>query len=107
MATISDAYINALLADATYALNQNTARAADPAMTSWALSNALLSQHLSGSDTAAMGGDLAYRYARAGGLSEISFTPAVGILSAAGFGTSAQTLQALATLQDSSARLSA
>jgi Ca2+-binding RTX toxin-like protein len=85
----------------------DTARAADPAMTSWALSNALLSEHLSGSDTAAIGGDLAYRYGRVGGLSEISFTPALGILGAANFGTSAQTLQSLAALQDTSPRLSA
>jgi hypothetical protein len=54
-----------------------------------------------------MGGDLAYRYGLSGGLSDISFTPALAMLSAAGFGTSAQTLQALAALQDSSARLSA
>ncbi|HKQ82378.1 MAG TPA: calcium-binding protein, partial [Steroidobacteraceae bacterium] len=85
----------------------DAARAANPNLTSWALSNALLAQHLSGSDTAAIGGDLAYRYGLSGGLSDISFTPALGILSAANFGTSAQTLQALAALQDSSARLSA
>jgi Ca2+-binding RTX toxin-like protein len=81
------------------------ARAATPGMTTWALSNALLAQHLSGSDTAAIGGDLAYRYARFGTLSDISFTPALGILAAGGFGSSAQTLQTLASLQDSSARL--
>ena len=84
----------------------DAARAADPTLTTWALTNALLTQHLSGSDTAAIGGDLAYRYNRFGTLSDISFTPALGILGASGFGTSAQTLQALASLQDSSARLS-
>lgn len=82
------------------------ARAATPGLTTWALSNALLAQHLSGSDTAAIGGDLAYRYNRLGTLSDISFTPALGILGASGFGTTAQTLQSLASLQDSSARLS-
>jgi trimeric autotransporter adhesin len=75
-------------------------------LTTWALSNALAAQYLSGSDTAAVGGDLAYRYNRFGTLSDISFTPALGILGGAGFGTSAQALQSLATLQDTSPRLS-
>lgn len=82
------------------------ARAANPSLTSWALTNALLAQHLGGSDTAALGGDLAYRYGRSGSLADISFTPAIGILGAAGFGTSAQTLQSLSSLQDVSPRLS-
>jgi Ca2+-binding RTX toxin-like protein len=84
----------------------DAARAADPLLTTWALTNALAAQFLSGSDTAALGGDLAYRYGLLGTLSDISFTPALGILSAAGFGTSAQNLQSLASLQDSSVRLS-
>jgi hypothetical protein len=84
----------------------DAARAANPTLTTWALTNALLAQHLSGSDSAAIGGDLAYRYNRFGTLSDISLTPALGILGASGFGTSAQTLQTLASLQDSSARLS-
>lgn len=84
----------------------DAARAANPTLTTWSLTNALLTQHLSGSDTAAIGGDLAYRYNRFGTLSDISFTPALGILGASGFGTTAQALQGLATLQDSSARLS-
>lgn len=84
----------------------DAARTANPTLTTWALTNALLTQHLSGSDTAAIGGDLAYRYNRFGTLSDISFTPALGILGASGFGTTAQALQGLASLQDSSARLS-
>jgi Ca2+-binding RTX toxin-like protein len=84
----------------------DAARVANPTLTSWALTNALLIEHLSGSDTAAIGGDLAYRYGRLGNLADISFTPALGILGAAGFGTAAQTLQTLSSLQDSSVRLS-
>ena len=84
----------------------DAARAADPGLTTWALTNALLAEHLSGSDTAAIGGDLAYRYNRFGTLSDISFAPALGILGASGFGATAQALQGLASLQDSSARLS-
>jgi Ca2+-binding RTX toxin-like protein len=84
----------------------DAALVANPALTSWSLTNALAAQYLSGSDTAALGGDLAYRYNRFGTLSDISFTPAQGILGAANFGSGAQALQALASLQDTTARLS-
>ncbi len=84
----------------------DAARTANPSLTTWALTNALAAQYLSGSDTAAIGGDLAYRYNRFGTLSDISFTPALGILGAAGFGTSAQALQVTSALQDASPRLS-
>ena len=77
-----------------------------PTLTQWALTNALLANHLGGSDTAAIGGDLAYQYNRFGSLSNVSFTPAQSILANAAFGSSAQTLQALAALQDTSVRLS-
>jgi trimeric autotransporter adhesin len=84
----------------------DAALVANPSLTSWALTNALGAQHLGGSDTAAIGGDLAYRYGRYNTLSDISFNPALGILGSASFGSSAQSLQALAVLQDSSVRLS-
>ena len=54
----------------------DAALVANPGLTSWALSNALLAQYLTGSDTAAIGGDLAYRYGRFDTLSDISFTGA-------------------------------
>jgi hypothetical protein len=54
----------------------------------------------------AVGGDLSYRYGRFGMLSDLSFTPAEAILSSSSFGTSAQTLQSLAGLQDPTPRLS-
>lgn len=81
------------------------ARTATPTLTSWALSSSLLSFYLTSSDTAAIGGDLAYQYAKNGNLSNISLTPADTILSSAQFGTSAQNLQAVASLQDLSPRL--
>ncbi|MGE0113800.1 MAG: calcium-binding protein [Steroidobacteraceae bacterium] len=84
----------------------DAALVANPSLTSWSLSNALLAQYLSGSDTAAMGGDLAYQYGRYGNEANVSYTPAIGILGSTSFGTAAQTLQALASLQDSSPRLS-
>ena len=82
------------------------ARTATPTLTSWALTNALTTYHLGGSDTAALGGDLAYQYGKNGNLSNVSFTPAQTILGNAQFGSVAQTLQPLTGLQDSSARLS-
>jgi Ca2+-binding RTX toxin-like protein len=83
----------------------DAARTANPSLTSWALSGALAAQYVTGSDTAALGGDLAYRYARLGSLSEISFSPAISILGNASFGTAAQTLQPLTGLQDLTPRL--
>jgi len=76
--------------------------------TTWALTSKLLDRHLaaSSSDTAALGGDLAYRYGRFGTLSDISFTPATAILGASTFGSAAQALQSLSSLQDTSTRLS-
>jgi Ca2+-binding RTX toxin-like protein len=84
----------------------DAARAATPSLTSWALTNALAAAFLGGSDTAAIGGDLAYQYGRSATLADISFTPAAGILGATGFGSSTQFLQSPISLQDSSPRLS-
>jgi trimeric autotransporter adhesin len=84
----------------------DAARVADPLLTTWALTNALTTQYLSGSDTAAIGGDLAYQYHRTGSLSDISFNPALTILGDAAFVTGAQTLQGTGNLQDSTPRLS-
>ncbi|MBM0105746.1 hypothetical protein JM946_13355 [Steroidobacter sp. S1-65] len=83
----------------------DAARTADPSLTSWSLTNALLAQHLSGSDSEAMGGDFAYRYGVVGSLADISFTPALAILQNPGFGTTAQSLHAIEALQDSTPRL--
>jgi Ca2+-binding RTX toxin-like protein len=72
----------------------------------WALTNALLSAHLSGSDTAALGGDLAYQYGKAGSLAGIGLTPAQDVVNAPQFGSSSQTLRTLAELQQGQIRLS-
>ena len=84
----------------------DAALVANPGLTSWSLTNGLAAQYLTGSDTAAIGGDLAYRYNRFGNLGDISFVPALGILGDASFGTSAQTLQGTGSLQDTTPRLS-
>ena len=72
----------------------------------WAVTNALLTEHLAGSDTEAMGGDLAYRYGLNGTLANIGFDPEVGIMSSGSFGTAAQTLQSTAALETGIKRLS-
>jgi len=78
----------------------DSARAADPGLSSWALTNGLAQFQLSGSDTAALGGDLAYQYGANGTLAGVGFNKAQDVLTGAGFGTQAQTLRPLATLQD-------
>jgi hypothetical protein len=81
------------------------ARAETPGLTSWALTNALLAFHLSGSDDEAQGGDLAYWYARNGSLNGISLQAAQQLIGAAGFGSDAQSLQPFTGLQDGFVKL--
>lgn len=71
----------------------------------WALTNALLGAHLSGSDTAAIGGDLAYQYGKNASLSGIGLVPVQDVINSAQFGSSAQTLRTLAELQQGQTRL--
>src|SRR6185436_10355224 len=72
----------------------------------WALTNALLDAHLSGSDSEAIGGDLAYQYGLNGSLTGVGLTPAQQILSAPQFGSGAQTLWPAAELQQGQISLS-
>jgi Ca2+-binding RTX toxin-like protein len=71
----------------------DAARAANPALSTWALSNALTGFHLGGSDTAALGGDLAYWYGRNGNLTGMNVAAAQEVIGGAGFGTANQTLR--------------
>ena len=84
----------------------DAARTTDTTLTAWALSNALSNCQLDGSDGAALGGDLAYQYGKNGTLAGIGLTAAQGVLGDASFGSGAQTLQPLASLQTGSVRLS-
>jgi Ca2+-binding RTX toxin-like protein len=84
----------------------DAARTATPTLTDWALTNALADFQLAGSDTAALGGDLAYQYGRNGTLAGIGVTPALDVLSNAALGTSAQVLTPLSGLQVGTQRLS-
>lgn len=75
------------------------------ALTNWALSSSLLSFYLAGSDNEAIGGDLAYQYAKAGNLSGFSMAPAQALLASGQFGSTNQMLQNPAALIDTSPRL--
>ena len=81
------------------------ALAQSPGLTSWAVTNALLQFHLSGSDDAALGGDLAYWYGRNGALTGISLQAAQQVIGASGFGSDAQTLRPFSGLQDGFVKL--
>jgi Ca2+-binding RTX toxin-like protein len=81
------------------------ALAASPGLTSWAVTNALLQFHLSGSDDAAIGGDLAYWYGRNNGFTGISLAAAQVAIGAQGFGAEAQSLHAFNGLQEGLVKL--
>lgn len=81
------------------------ARVATPSLSSWALSSSLLNYFLNGSDSAAIGGDLAYQYAKNGNMTAISLTPAQALLAHPQFGSTAQGLQANSALRNNSAQL--
>jgi hypothetical protein len=83
----------------------DAALAANPTLTNWALANALAGFHLSGSDTEALGGDLAYYYGR-GLLPGINVAVAQEVVGAAQFGGQTQSLRPLAGLQGGVATLS-
>ncbi|MBK9446196.1 MAG: putative Ig domain-containing protein [Betaproteobacteria bacterium] len=84
----------------------DAARATNPGLTSWALTDALAQFHLSSSDSAALGGDLAYQYGKNGTLAGVGLTAAQEVIGDANFGSQAQALRPLAGLQDGAVRLS-
>jgi trimeric autotransporter adhesin len=78
----------------------DAAHSANPGLSSWALGDALTQYHLSGSGDAAIGGDLAYWYARNSSLTGISLAAAQGVIGAGGFGAEAQSLRPFSGLQE-------
>jgi hypothetical protein len=72
----------------------------------WNVMDGLLDAHLAGSDTEALGGDLAYQYGLNGSLTGIGVTAAQDVLNAPQFGTGAQTLRPIEELQQGPTRLS-
>ena len=71
----------------------------------WALTNALLDAHLAGSDSEALGGDLAYQYGVNGSLSGIGVSATQDVLNAPQFGTGAQTLRPIDQLNQDKNKL--
>jgi VCBS repeat-containing protein len=81
------------------------ALAAKPNLSAWSVTDALLTAHLGGSDSAALGGDLAYQYNLNNSLAGIGLASAQTVMNDANFGIAPQTLQPLAELQSGSVRL--
>ncbi|MDD5384419.1 MAG: calcium-binding protein [Gallionella sp.] len=65
----------------------------------WSATNSLLTAHLSGSDTAAIGGDLAHQYGMNGSFTGMNLAAAQDVLNVPQFGAQAQTLRPLQSLQ--------
>lgn len=80
------------------------ARQANPKMSRWAVMNAALDQHLGGSDSAALGGDLAFQQGM-GTLAGMGMTAATAALADTGFGAQAQALHGAQELKTGMARL--
>jgi Ca2+-binding RTX toxin-like protein len=83
----------------------NQARSANPSLTSWSMAPSLAAFARGGSDTAAIGGDLAYHYALDGDLSALGMNAALTIVGSAGFGSGMQALLAAGALADGSPML--
>ena len=83
----------------------DAALVANPTLTSWNLTNALAPCYLTGSDSAAIGGDFAYDYGHRHALSGIGAAPGQNVLAGAGLGNATQTLQPAATLYSGNVRL--
>ncbi|NHZ37539.1 putative Ig domain-containing protein [Massilia rubra] len=83
----------------------NQARLANPSLTSWNMAASLAAFSRGGSDTAAIGGDLAYHYAQDGNLAALGMNAALTIIGSASFGSGMQTLLAGGALVDASPML--
>ena len=70
----------------------DAAQANDPTLNQWNVTDALLTAHLAGSDSAALGGDLAYTYGMQGNLTGFNMAAAQNTLSSTQMGNAAQTL---------------
>jgi len=81
------------------------AKAANKNFAHWSVMNNLLNAHLAASDTAALGGDLAYQYGKNGTLAGMGLNAAQNVLGGPQFGTQPQTLQPLSSLQEGAVKL--
>ena len=81
----------------------DAANSAHHGVSKWALTNALAQFQLGGSNTAALGGDVAYDYGVNGTLAGVAMSAAQEITNSAQFGRQAQTLKPQAQPQDPAA----
>jgi Ca2+-binding RTX toxin-like protein len=81
------------------AANFDQARGTSATLMHWSATNSLLTARLSGSDTAAFGGDLAHQYSTNGGFAGMNLTSAQAVLNDPLFGAQVQTLHSLPGLQ--------
>ena len=83
----------------------DAARGANATFMHWSALNTLLPAHLSGSDSAAFGGDLAHQYGKNGAFTGMNLAAAQGVINDPLFGAQAQTLHPLQGLQGGSVSL--
>ncbi len=76
----------------------DAARVANPTLTSWSLSNGLVAAYDGGSNTAALGGDLAYYFGTQGNLTGMNLAASDATLTDPTFGTAAQTIHPWGTI---------
>jgi Ca2+-binding RTX toxin-like protein/GH24 family phage-related lysozyme (muramidase) len=76
-----------------------------PPLSPWNMTAALVQAHLSSSDTAALGGDLAYYYGSQGSLAGMNLAAAQTTLKDPAFGTQPQTLNTLSSVQGAAVTL--
>jgi len=85
----------------------DSARAKNPGLSRWALTNGLASFHLDNvhNNSKALGGDLAYAYGTAGSLVGIGVGAAQDVLTSAQFGKESQALHPVSGLKEGLVKL--
>jgi hypothetical protein len=84
----------------------DTARSKHRGLSRWTLTNAMADFQLTGSDSAALGGDLAYQYGVNGTLAGIAVSAVQGTVGSSQFGKEAQTLHSESELKNGLVKLS-
>ncbi|ADL55462.1 calcium-binding protein [Gallionella capsiferriformans] len=101
-ATSTDPLLNQAVQNFNFTAVANAfdqARGTSATFMHWSATNSLLAARLSGTDTAALGGDLAHQYGTSGSFTGMNLTAAQTTLNDPLFGAQAQTLHALQGLQ--------
>lgn len=80
-------------------------RSANPGISAWSVSDALLNVHLSASDSAAIGGDLTFEYGARGSLAGMSVASAQTTMTGSGFAANAQSFSSWSSVHSGAAQL--